>query len=617
MDRRGLVMGMTLVVAGCGGQAAGVGAGDSGAPDATADGGQGSPVADAAPDAGGGADGAAPMCADYDKYKHVYFGDLHTHTSYSADAFGFTTRNEPADAWAFARGKPLQTGTGAVVPGPTVTIHRNLDFDAITDHSEWLAVTYGCESNAAGQPYDPGSTFAGACSPFLDAGRAGLGAIAQADTVLTGKCGAAKEDDGSCLSVTQSAWQSEQAMANAANMPCTFTALIGYEWTHEDSTTGATLHKNVVFAGEHVPDHPYDALDYSEATDLWSALDAWVAQDPMCTSGTTCAALTIPHNSNKSWGGAFVVPTTASGVDQMRRYQKLVEIHQHKGNSECFYDPDAGATEPECNFEHLTPGADGPPDRQNYVRTALDNGIAAYADGGTNPLQLGIVGATDDHNGMPGSTAEFDWHGHVGDNDDRPAQRLRDADKNPGGLTGVWAEQNTRDAIFAALSRRETFATSGTFITVRMYQTWDATNYCTAAFPQNIVDAGGVPMGGTMAAPGGAVGGPWIYVSAAKDTADLAKVDIIKGTVQAGNVVENVTSLPAPSPGAFCVRWQDPSFDPKAPTYYYARVLEVPTPRWSHYDCIAAPKQAGCGAGGPLDVTIQERAWASPVWSLP
>jgi hypothetical protein len=611
-----LASGALVLACGCGGGTA-VGTGDSGQ---DMDGGV---TADAPGDATP-SDGGAVQCADYDKYKHVYFGDLHTHTSYSADAFGFATRNEPVDAWGFARGKPVQIAAAAPVPGPMAKIHRNLDFDAITDHSEWLAAAYACGVDATGKPLDPNQPFGGsggACKPYAGAGNAGLGAIAAARQVITSECGSPQEDQGAaCLATTQSAWQAEQQAANAAYMPCTFTSFIAFEWTNVDSTTGATLHKNVVFPGIEVPDHPFDSTDYTTATDLWSALDTWIAQDPKCQSGAPCGALTIPHNSNKSWGGAFVVPTTASGVDQMKRYQKLVEIHQHKGNSECFFDPDAGATEKECGFEHLTPGADGPLNAQNYVRTALENGIAAYADGGTDPLQLGIVGATDDHNGMPGSTAEYDWNGHTGQDDDYPVKRLKagSADKNPGGLTGVWAEQNTRDSIFAALGRRETFATSGTFIQVRLYQTWSTTDFCTGAFPSNIIDGGGLPMGGTIQSGGGSPGqGPTLYVSAAKDTADLAQVDIIKGTVTGGKVVETVTSMPAPSPGSFCMKWQDPAFDPKAPTFYYARVLEVPTPRWSHYDCQKMPAAAGCQAGGTLDVDIQERAWTSPIWSLP
>jgi hypothetical protein len=567
------------------------------------------------PDAGDGGTGG-PRCADYDPYKHVYFGDLHTHTAYSADAFGFATRNQPVDAWAFARGKPKQVAADAAIPGPFVTIAHPLDFDAITDHSEWLGVAYACGIDVNGKRFDPADPFGTTCQTYLDQKNGGLTAIQAARQVMTASCGAPKEGAGTCPSVLQTAWQAEQAVANAANVPCNFTALIGYEWTSSDASIGSTLHKNVVFASEHVPDRPFDSADFTAPTDLWSALDAWVAQDPTCKSGAPCAALTIPHNSNKSWGGAFVVPQTASGVDQMQRYQKLVEIHQHKGNSECFYDPDAGATEAACNFEHLTPGADGPSNPKNYVRTALGEGIASYATSRVNPLQLGIVGATDDHNGMPGSVAEDNWHGHAGQADYGPKERLNGgSDKNPGGVTGVWAEENTRPAIFAALSRRETFATSGIFVPVRFYQSWSDTDFCNAGFPKNIVDGGGVPMGGTMNAAGGT--SPWFYVSAAKDAADLSRVDIVKGTVNGGVVVESIQTIAAPSPGAFCVRWQDAAFDPKAPSFYYARVFQVPTPRWSHYDCVKQPAMAGCEPGGALDVMIEERAWSSPIWSLP
>ena len=216
---------------------------------------------------------------------------------------------------------------------------------------------------------------------------------------------------------------------------------------------------------------------------------------------------------------------------------------------------------------------------------------------------------------MPGSVAEDNWHGHAGNDDYGPIERLnRSIDKNPGGITGVWAEQNTRQSIFDALSRRETFATSGVFMAVRMFQSWTTTNYCDAGFPENAIDDGAVPMGGTMM-PG--AGMPWLYVSAMKDVADIDRVDIVKGTLIDGQVVETVTPITAPSPGAFCLRWQDASFDPKAPTFYYARVLQVPTPRWSHYDCVKEPTMAGCEAGGTLDIDIQERAWTSPIWSLP
>jgi hypothetical protein len=210
--------------------------------------------------------------------------------------------------------------------------------------------------------------------------------------------------------------------------------------------------------------------------------------------------------------------------------------------------------------------------------------------------------------------------------DDTAAKRLttgaNDVFRNPGGLTGVWAEQNTRDAIFAALRRREVFATSGTRIRVRLYQTWSAQDPCSDPnFPAQIVTAGGVPMGGTFALPAadGGAPKPSIVVAAWKDTTDLARIDIVKAWVDgSGQVHETVIPIPASTGAHACVAWQDASFAP-GPTFYYARVLEAPTPRWSAYDCLAAaasnPTQ--CADGGALNVTIQERAWTSPVWFRP
>jgi hypothetical protein len=211
----------------------------------------------------------------------------------------------------------------------------------------------------------------------------------------------------------------------------------------------------------------------------------------------------------------------------------------------------------------------------------------------------------------------------VGDKDDTPALRLTKSQfRNPGGITGVWAPQNTRDDIFAALYRRETFATSGPRIAVRLFQVWDQSDYCNGGFPHNAIAAGGVPMGGTMqAATAGAM--PQFVVNALKDTDDLAEVDIIKAMYVNGALQEVVHRFTPATPnttwsgGSVCFGWTDNTFTPGGPAFYYVRVLQVPTPRWSHYDCQLAPATAGCGVGGTLDVNIQERAWTSPIWWLP
>jgi hypothetical protein len=329
-----------------------------------------------------------------------------------------------------------------------------------------------------------------------------------------------------------------------------------------------------------------------------------------------------------SQGGAFDIPD--GGENLAVKYQKLVEIFQHKGGSECFYDPDAAAPEVACKFEYLG-GVTEPNLAASYVRTGLKQGIKTLAATGTNPLEMGIVGATDDHNGTPGNTNESTWPGHSGRLDDTPTKRLSEDDggvgvdvgHNPGGLTGVWAEENTRESIFAALSRRETFATSGTRILVRFYQTYGTANPCSdSSFPAQVVAGGGVPMGGTFGtstAADGSAAPPSFVVSAWKDVADLARIDIIKAWVDgAGDVQQTIIRNDVTSGSASCVFWTDPDFE-AGPAFYYARVLEVPTPRWSTFDCTAAPdvNPTECAAGGTLNVQIQERAWTSPIWYRP
>ena len=301
------------------------------------------------------------------------------------------------------------------------------------------------------------------------------------------ECNGNGKGDPACRAFTASAWQVERQAAHDAYQRCHFTTLVAYEWTH--AVNGATLHQNVIFGSENVPEVPFDATEYRQPSELWSALEQ------SCTAASGCSVLTIPHNPNLSVGTAFEIPTGVDAMKQMNQYQRLAEIHQHKGNSECY--GGSNAPDPTCAFEHIPVNATNKAENpQNFIRHALATGIVSYATNGTNPLQLGIVGATDDHNGIPGYVREDTWQGHVGDKDDSPARRLANGIHNPGGLTGVWAPQNTREDIFAALYRREVFATSGPRIAVRFYQVWDDVDYCGAQggeFPHNIVAAGGLP----------------------------------------------------------------------------------------------------------------------------
>ncbi len=360
--------------------------------------------------------------------------------------------------------------------------------------------------------------------------------------------------------------------------------------------------------------------------------------------------VTIPHNTNLSAGVSLVVwDPTPAGVAQQQKYQISAEIYQHKAASECYYSPADGYTDTDCQFEYPTDTKKavnlGP---LSFVREALGTGLgyaaANVAQG--NPLKLGIVGATDDHNGAPGNVDEAKYVGHAGRGDDTPYTRLSGSPENgSGALTGAWAEQNTREAIFAAIKRRETFATSGPRLTVRFYETSDATACADPSFPQKIIDAGtAVPMGGTFGkAILGTATGPTFALTVWPDAvpqnladettamAGIAKVQIIKVHAHMSGgapvIVEDppyaVSGIPATGG---CGTWTDASFDATEYAVYYVRALQVPTWRWSHYSCAELEANnpttwqtlvPNCVAGGPLDVSIQERAWTSPVWYEP
>ncbi len=574
---------------------------DGGTLEAEAD--TGSP-ADAGADVG---DGGAVRCADFTSMKRPLFGDLHSHTSYSADAYTFDTRNTPLDAYAFARGKTLQVaGAGPLGGGPTTTIDRPLDFLAVTDHSEFLAAAYGCGADLAGTPYDPTKAIfdTNACKAFRS-DRQGLQLLA-IFAVIRNVC-----DGGACEPVIKTAWQKEQQAAAAAYDRCKFTSFVAYEWTK--TIDDKTLHKNVIFANDKVPDRPFDSLTHPTQEELWSALAAG------CGTPGGCQAVTIPHNSNISQGLAFEVPSGPVDRANMIRFQKLVEIFQHKGGSECL---SADGSDPDCTFEQLPNAIDPVRDQPGYVRDGLKKGLLLQSTTNENPLAMGIVGATDDHNGAPGNVRESTFPGHVGSNDDFPAKRIApDAGEigtfNPGGITGVWAEENTREAIFAAFQRRETFATSGPRMVVRFYETSDASTACADPdFPKQLLDKGAVPMGGSFKSAS-----PTFVVRAWKDAAPLARIDIVKAWIDAtGAAKEKVVAkaLDASSTATACTTWKDDEATP-GPARDYGRVLESPMPRWSASDCHRAPNvnPAGCADGGGVAIAIQERAWTSPIWRTP
>jgi hypothetical protein len=510
------------------------------------------------------------------------------------------------------------------------------------------------------------------------------------------------------LAMNADAWGRAIGAADEANDPCNFTAFSGYEYTGQPN--GAMLHRNIIFLGDQLPKKPVSSLDVNNEWEMWNALDA------VCAHDAHCDYISIPHNSNLSEGRMFQLPSPAAQaqIEQRARADVLVEVMQHKGESECglgYSSPLSADEDAACSFENTKPictGAAGDPSycRQECASVATDDAAAspmtctarldmvrdALVEGlrlrpqfqGVNPYKLGLVGGSDTHNGDPGNVREDSFRGHGGVLDDSPdvllgawvcpdgsdtcATTARVFNQkafrlNPGGLTGIWAEENTRASLFAALMRREVYATSGPRIAVRLYASWGAlpATACDDLAAGKNLDA--VPMGGDLVAPPPGKA-PQLVVRAVADPIQgtpLQRIEIIKGWIDSsGTPRAKVFSIaggaagPAPAadcsitqtaqPEQLCGLWSDPEFDPAQSALYYARVLENPTCRWSTWTCVkqavdcsqldpatgALPgamagyegcclitQNAGAYAGKNRFDVIEERAWTSPVWFQP
>jgi hypothetical protein len=448
-----------------------------------------------------------------------------------------------------------------------------------------------------------------------------------------------------CATASKGAWASLQQAANAANEQCKFTSLYGYEWSA--ITDGANLHRNVIFGSDKVPAEVYDYIRKPTPVELWQALD------DNCKIENGCDALTIPHNSNLSFGTMWDTagpPTApnATAVALMRKYQTLAEIFQHKGNSECA--PGDPLADPDCAFEQVTgtliggvngnQGGDAttPDAGPGMIRNGLALGLAHVAANPTNPnanpLEMGFVGATDNHNGLAGAVDEGNadagapWVGALSQGDDTPEERLADYPTfNPGGITGVWAEQNTRASIFGALKRREVFGTTGPRIAVRFFAI-DAANDTAAAaycadpdFPSKLVAAKAATMGAVSTGMAGKPP-PYLFVAAMRDASGMGRpldrIDFVRLAPDAsGAITHFIESKSVAGASSTCKFWKDPGYRSGVASLYYARVFQQPTWRWSHYDCQVAPDAGGCNPGGELDVKVRERAWSSPIFFRP
>jgi hypothetical protein len=529
----------------------------------------------------------------------------------------------------------------------------------VTDHSELLGETHLCATpGSAG--YDSFVCVALRRWPSLTYATQNGRVFSMEEPVHFSFCG---EDDGVCLDASRIPWQETQDAAEAAydrSSTCRFTSFVGYEWT--GMPNGDNTHRNIVFRNERVPELPTSYLDENGEAGLWQAL----VRDCL-ERGDGCDTIAIPHNSNVSNGLMFRTenkdgtPIDRATAQRRAALEVLVEVTQHKGDSECRA---GGPVEDElCGFEtlrgaRLAEAATGistseiPP--LVYVREVLIEGLAEQVRIGVNPFKFGLIGATDTHLGAPGSVEEDAYPGHAAGIVSARLEVPPMIDQpgfNPGGLAAVWAEENSRDALFEAMRRRETYGTSGPRMQVRFFGGWNT--------PPDLCETGdfvaqgyasGVPMGGDLAARGSAAA-PSFAVWARKDPGTpghrgtaLQRVQIVKGWIENGERLERVYDVAGDAnngadvalatcqpqgPGfdELCSVWRDPAFDPARPAVYYTRVVENPSCRWTQHVCNAAG--VDCAEPGSVpagmepccdpDVprTIQERAWTSPIWYTP
>ena len=605
---------------------------------------------------------AREACRDRDPLRRPFFGDLHVHTTFSLDASTMDTRNRPSDAYRFAQGQSvgLQPYRSDGSPMRSAQLDRPLDFAAVTDHAELLGETEICRT-----PDLPGYE-SWVCHLYRGWPRGAFFWMNfQASRgVRHDFCG---QNGERCLEAARSPWQETIEAAEAAydrSDECSFTSFIGYEWTGA-AGSGNNFHRNVIFENDVVPDLPLSFIDQPDLESFWNELGAGCK-----TAGDECDVVVIPHNSNLSAGKMFRTtqedgsPISRSEAETRQRYEVLVEMIQHKGESECF--PGLGNSDERCGFEKLSVNSftgryfwasDTEPKARQFVRNILREGIQEKKRVGVNPFQFGLIGSTDTHLGTPGLVAEtdqFPGHGGAGKpaGDALPTGLPDLVEYNPGGLAVLWAEENSRASLFAAMKRREAYATSGPRMVVRFFGGYDLPeNYCELSQPVATGYARGVPMGGTLPKAPTEASAPYFAVSVLADPGtpqvqgtSLERVQIIKGWTTEDATHERVYDVNTGQhpPGSvdlqtcetagqgdrsLCSVWQDPDWDPSQSAFYYVRALENPTCRWSQRVCLAAGVQCDEANAIPEGFepccsedhrpVIQERAWTSPIWYHP
>lgn len=627
----------------------------------------------------------APLpCRNQHPLKKAWFGALHVHTEASYDSTAFGNLANIDQAYAFGTGKPLQMrlrGDAADAVVPVVTISSPLDFMGVTDHAEEMGerrLCYAKDSEAYGAL--PCRLYRGEVTLPVDEGFDSI--VRLASFAIFGQdrsiqvCG---KDGSRCRDMAANVWERNQRSTEAwhdRSSDCRFTTFHAYEYTLAEEASN--LHRNVIFASNTVPQQALSSKDARKPELLWDWLDA------TCIEGNAqCDALAIPHNSNWSSGRMWFPYSNQQLPEQEKKrlaalrakIEPLAEIVQVKGDSECRNGIASVFGEPDelCDFEKLRPASEVIPDcgeeisaggmmlkgcasRYSFVRYALTAGLAERQKLGVNPFRLGIIAASDTHNSAPAVGLERGHQGSHGTDREIQSRLLSKVEVpgnvatgapvrySPGGIAGVYAEENSRQALFGAMRNRETFGTSGPRITPRFFAGWEippdvceSENYLESAYTH------GVPMGGTLQASTGKESGPVFVASANQDPRDganlLQRLQIIKGwidsegkTHQAVYDIAGATDQNQPATvdkascevsgdgfSQLCATWRDPHFDADTQAVYYTRVVENPSCRWSHFDCLSLPeaeRPESCG-DPELPWQIQERAWTSPIWYEP
>jgi hypothetical protein len=582
----------------------------------------------------------------------VFFGDMHFHTDLSFDAGLIGTSLDVHDGYRVARGEKVISNTGQ-----PVQLIRPLDFLVITDHAEMLGLAPAIHESSPLLLADPWGKWV---HKRFNSGPEGR---MEAFANIIEKATVQGVNPFSSDELVHKIWNEFIKIADQYNEPGRFTAMTGFEWTY--TPKGDNLHRVVVFADgadKTSQTAPFSFFDGSDPENLWDYLAAY-------ETGTGGRGIAIPHNGNMSNGLMFSdktpdgKPLTRAYAEKRIRWEPLHEMSQIKGDEEAH--PLLSPEDEFADFENWDVGnLSGTAAKEEwmlqyeYARSALKLGLQLGKELGVNPYKFGMNATTDTHTALPTSREEnyFGKYQHTEPSPERhnrevipaddPALRIMTSQEAASGLTAVWARENTRDDIFDALKRKEVYATTGTRLRVRVFGGWDfaADDFARPDFTAEGYRRG-VPMGGDLRdAPAGT--GPSFMIQALRDPdgANLDRVQIIKGwldgqgelheriydvavsdgrTIGAdgrcktpvGNTVDIPTATFTNTIGtaALAAHWQDPDFDPTEHAFYYVRVLEIPSPRWTTYDAAFY----GIPLPDTVPPTLQDRAYTSPIWYTP